>query len=418
MVDELRRVAGFEASPAWHDELAQHPWAAVLEAEAPTIQAELHQSLSDVQQDEAWSGADYTAIAPSWRFTHLWQEGAWLPEAAARYPSTVALLQRLEATHGLRLNPLQNVACGFARQPHGSGIAPHCDGNLLGLTAHLGLAIPPSDDCWIEVRGERRQWREGQLLLMDTTYTHSTHNGGTSDRYILMLNVLRPGVDLDEVQAFRHYMQAPPLRLDGINPGWLRVPPCSHSPRSKAGADKCAVLVCAPSRVDDDAGRVLLDPAGAWEAQRGRGGSAGLVRIEPLDNSRYRATSVVGSAGLQPRQWPAPDAAVCEALPVLREGCEVRPCAGAIDAEGSLEWLALPVGESSEWLLLGSGGGGGRADGEGVEAVGNGAGTTARPPPLSIIRAHLELLRDPARHLAWVPVWTDDDERLLESVVE
>ena len=108
----------------------------------------------------------------------------------------------MEAQHGLQVftvvpdpdpDPHQNVACGFARQPAGSGIAPHCDGNLLGLTAHLGLQVP--DGCWIEVGGQRRSWQEQKLLLMDTSQQHRTHNGGESDRYILMLNVLRPQVD-------------------------------------------------------------------------------------------------------------------------------------------------------------------------------------------------------------------------------
>jgi aspartyl/asparaginyl beta-hydroxylase (cupin superfamily) len=152
-------------------------------------------------------GAEYKAIASAWRFQHLWQDGQWVAEAAAQFPRTVALLQRLEAQHGLRLNPLQNVACGFARQPAGSGIAPHCDGNLLGLTAHLGLQVP--DGCWIEVGGERRSWQERKLLLMDTSQQHRTHNGGESDRYILMLNVLRPQVEAAEVALLEHYMSQP-----------------------------------------------------------------------------------------------------------------------------------------------------------------------------------------------------------------
>lgn len=156
-IRNLRGAAGFGDSPAWHD-ATLHPWAALLEKEAGVVQAELQAALGsgsggagggagDGAGDGAgggatWDGAEYKAIASAWRFQHLWQDGQWVAEAAAQFPRTVALLQRLEAQHGLRLNPLQNVACGFARQPAGSGIAPHCDGNLLGLTAHLGLQVP------------------------------------------------------------------------------------------------------------------------------------------------------------------------------------------------------------------------------------------------------------------------------------
>ena len=258
-VRRLRDAAGFSGSPAWHDPSGL-PWAGPLEAAAPAIRAELL-SVQEQQAEDAasWGGADYEAIAAEWRIFHLWKDGAWLPEAAARYPQTVALLRRLEASHGLRLNPLQNVACGFARQPPGSGIAPHCDGNLLGLTCHLGLRVPAGEECWIEVGGERRRWREGQLLLMDTTQTHSTRNGGECDndtallserppapsltfpgslscrcdRDILMLNVHRPELDAGELEAFAHYLRAPPLRLLALNPGWLSVPSGAMRRRSE-----------------------------------------------------------------------------------------------------------------------------------------------------------------------------------------
>ena len=143
----LRGAAGFGESPAWHD-AALHPWATPLEDEAAVVQAELQAALGNgggsAAGGAAWDGAEYKAIASAWRFQHLWRDGHWLAEAAAQFPRTVALLQRLEAEHGLRLNPFQNVACGFARQPASSGIAPHCDGNVLGLTAHLGLQVPAS----------------------------------------------------------------------------------------------------------------------------------------------------------------------------------------------------------------------------------------------------------------------------------
>ena len=145
-IRNLRGAAGFGDSPAWHD-ATLHPWVALLEKEAGVVQSELEAALGSGGGGGggAWDGAEYKAIASAWRFQHLWQDGQWVEQAAAQFPRTVALLQRLEAQHGLRLNPLQNVACGFARQPAHSGIAPHCDGNLLGLTAHLGLQAPHPD---------------------------------------------------------------------------------------------------------------------------------------------------------------------------------------------------------------------------------------------------------------------------------
>lgn len=415
LVGNLREAAGFGDSPAWHAPRPElHPWASVLAGEVATIQAELRACVRD-EPGRAWTGAEYAAIAPDWRFTHLWQDGRWLPEGEERYPATVALLKRLEASHQLRLNPLQNVACGFARQPAGSGISPHCDGNLLGLTAHLALMVP-ADGCWIEVGGERRSWSDGRLLLMDTTHTHHTHNGGASDRYILMLNVVRPEVADEEVAALRHYMHAPPLRLDALNPGWLRVP--SFASKAESGTAElgdelgdgavAAVLTCAPSREEADE-RVLLDSRAGWEAARGRGGSAGLVRFEPLDGLRaFRVTEL--GAGVQPRTWPTSDAAATEQLPTLEAGEVVLACAAAIDDEGSLEWLAVPIGEGREWLVPAATS---SDDLSGTTAPAAAAPANDDALPLATLQAHLELLRMPDRQLAWVPVWTEDDERLL-----
>lgn len=136
-----------------------------------------------------WDGADYTAIAPAWSVLHLWKGGAWQPDAEALMPRSVALLRAEEAGGRLSLNPLQNVACGIARQPASSGITRHCDGNVLGLTAHLGLVIPEGGQTWIEVGGERRAWREGRVMLFDTTFPHSTRNDATADRCALRKRV-------------------------------------------------------------------------------------------------------------------------------------------------------------------------------------------------------------------------------------
>ena len=53
---------------------------------------------------------------------------------------------------------------------------------------YIGLQ-PPSHTVAASTTQERK------LLLMDTSQQHRTHNGGESDRYILMLNVLRPQVN-------------------------------------------------------------------------------------------------------------------------------------------------------------------------------------------------------------------------------
>ena len=257
-----------------------------LESLTPVIQLELQDYLRESESESggggggaagagagsAWDGADYTQIAPDWSMLHLWRGGEWLAdpdgggverggsggggiaaaeEAARRFPRTVAGLRAALSRHGKWLNPLQQVACGIARQPAGTGIALHCDGNLLGETLHLGILVPSAaadegassatateaegeeDEadpsplrCWIEVEGERRHWEEGRVLAMDTTFPHRTSNpfppppperrdprrrplrADGQDRYVLMLQVLRPYVEPSHVRPVAHYLKA------------------------------------------------------------------------------------------------------------------------------------------------------------------------------------------------------------------
>jgi hypothetical protein len=193
LLGRLRRRAGFDSRP-WHDPGEEAPWADGLRTLAPLLWDEVQGAMGTSTErpsdptarrntaprrkapsnkgasspkafsnkasvkrspsgsafstslaspsigSAGWDRADYQDIAPDWSVLHLWQKGAWLPDAEARLPRSVAALRELEQAAGLRLNPLQTVACGVARQPRGTAIKPHCDGNLLGLTAHLGEA--------------------------------------------------------------------------------------------------------------------------------------------------------------------------------------------------------------------------------------------------------------------------------------
>ena len=120
-----------------------------------------------------------------------------------------------------------------------------------------------------------------------------------------MLNVLRPELDAGELEAFAHYLRAPPLRLLALNPGWLSVP---------SGA-----LCCAPSGEEgrEEGGAVRLLPAGPWLPQRPQGGTDGVVRFEPLSDRRYRVAS---GAALVPRELPSEAAAPSRLLPPLPTG--------------------------------------------------------------------------------------------------
>lgn len=82
-----------------------------------------------------------------------------------------------------------------------SGINPHSDLNNFILTAHLAVDVP-EDQCWIRVGGETRYWKNGEMLIFDTSIYHSTRNDGDRDRYVLLIRFWHPGLAAEEVEAF------------------------------------------------------------------------------------------------------------------------------------------------------------------------------------------------------------------------
>jgi aspartyl/asparaginyl beta-hydroxylase (cupin superfamily) len=52
-------------------------------------------------------------------------------------------------------------------------------------------------DCGICVGGETRSWFAGQVLAFDDMVEHSVWNRSAQDRAILLIDVLRPGRNID-----------------------------------------------------------------------------------------------------------------------------------------------------------------------------------------------------------------------------
>ncbi|KAL3898332.1 MAG: hypothetical protein SGPRY_012862 [Prymnesium sp.] len=409
MLARMRLAAGF-SSPPWHDP-KQLAWEKPLREGARLIRDELSQMIlerggeedperggegggAEVEGGEGgaggaggeWESADYESIAPAWRVHHLWKHGEWLPSATRSLPHTVALLRSLQA-HGLRLNPMQNVACAIARQPPHSGIAPHCDGNLLGLTAHLGLVVPPG--CHIEVGGERREWGEGEILLFDTTYTHSTANDSPDDRYVLLLNVLRPGVSDREVSHMREFLHAPSFHLHTLNPFYLSPP---HEGGGGDATPTPRVGATFPAKALPDQGRVQISPTLTLPL-RPSDGKPGLVLIAPLSGTSFTV--------LSPTPLPhhyLPSRCARGSAGFAEEGERLKPVLAAVDAEGGVEWVGLPHPGTCDRLWE-----------EGWEEM------DEFDVPLATLRQHLRALTAPSECFYWVPVFNEQGVLLLEE---
>ena len=137
------------------------------------------------------------AIAPSWRVKHQ-QHGAWL---GGHHSGCATVGDRTGgADHGMRLNPLQNVACRIASTAGWGWHAPPaatCSASHVILDCSSG-----GPDRWRRAR----PWSEVGSLLMDWAPTR-TWNDSPDDRYVLMLNS-PPGRRV-EVALFQRYVPPP-----------------------------------------------------------------------------------------------------------------------------------------------------------------------------------------------------------------
>lgn len=115
------------------------------------------------------------------RFYLKWYKD-YLPSAKASCPQTLALLDRCP-----------NIkAAMFVVLPPGATLVKHRDPYAGSLRYHLGLQTPNSEDCFIDVDGERYWWKDGEAVLFDETYIHYAKNTTQQDRLILFCDIERP----------------------------------------------------------------------------------------------------------------------------------------------------------------------------------------------------------------------------------
>ena len=117
-----------------------------------------------------------------WKRFYLKWYGDPLPSAELMCPKTVALLNALPNVHGAM----------FAMLPPDGRLVRHRDPFAGSLRYHLGLSTPNSDDCFIEVDGVRRGWRDGAAMIFDETFIHYAENKTQQNRLILFCDVDRP----------------------------------------------------------------------------------------------------------------------------------------------------------------------------------------------------------------------------------
>jgi aspartyl/asparaginyl beta-hydroxylase (cupin superfamily) len=132
---------------------------------------------------------------PDWSALMLWESGSPVAQNLEQFPSTWAALEQLDLVY----MPGRAPSVMFSKLKAGARIPPHTGLFNVRLVCHLALVIP--DGCMFTVGGENRQWHEGQLLMFDDSIVHEAVNGSSQDRIVLIFEMWRPELSIEERQV-------------------------------------------------------------------------------------------------------------------------------------------------------------------------------------------------------------------------
>jgi aspartyl/asparaginyl beta-hydroxylase (cupin superfamily) len=177
------------------------PWLDRLEASTADIRAELMEILREesafkpyVEGDARLPQTEHQGMLnnPSWSAFYLWKQGDLVPQNAARCPKTVAALA--DAPFAQVKNRSPSVLFSLLRA--GARIPPHTGEVNTRLICHLPLIVP--DHCSFRVGNETRHLVEGRAWVFDDTMEHEAWNGSERTRVILLFEIWRPELTVEE----------------------------------------------------------------------------------------------------------------------------------------------------------------------------------------------------------------------------
>ena len=194
----------------FYDE-AEFDWVAELEAATQDIQAELQEALKVGMAFDAYlveekdrPNHDFHGMNGNtdWGAYYLWYNGEPVAEHQARCPKTVAALNKIPLLFSGRRSP--NVL--FSRLKPGAKIPPHTGMVNTRLICHLPLIVP--DGCGFRVGNTVREWQPGKVWMFDDTIEHEAWNNSDEERIILLFEIWKPELSVEEQDAVTALFQA------------------------------------------------------------------------------------------------------------------------------------------------------------------------------------------------------------------
>lgn len=145
---------------------------------------------------EAWASLRDEALGnlnkfEEWHESHLfigqWKTAGimWSGHALAGTMKQMPLAHSIASKH---CNIIRNA--GYSLLLPDTIIRPHRGYTADVLRLHVGLSVPHDKlGCYLEVEGERRNWKEGEALLFDDTAPHFARNLSEQLRLVFLCDV-------------------------------------------------------------------------------------------------------------------------------------------------------------------------------------------------------------------------------------
>jgi aspartyl/asparaginyl beta-hydroxylase (cupin superfamily) len=185
-------------------------WLAKVEVAVPDMQTELAAILNsdDGFAPYVESSPDRPLPAnplrddPSWGALYFWKGGERILANADRAPATMKALSLAPQPFIDKRSPMAL----YSRLTPGTHIQPHHGLLNTRLICHIPLIAPPG--CALRVGNETREWRMGETLIFDDSFEHEAWNRGTADRIVLLFEIWRPEISVEEQAALTVMFEA------------------------------------------------------------------------------------------------------------------------------------------------------------------------------------------------------------------
>ena len=179
----------------------QFPWLDRLEAATADIRAELIEILKEdsvftpyIEANPRLPQTESLEMLnnPAWSAFYLWKHGELVAQNAARCPKTVSALEDVPFARV----PNRSPSVLFSLLRPGARIPPHTGEVNTRLICHLPLIVP--DNCRFRVGNDTRVLAEGKAWVFDDTMEHEAWNGSERTRVILLFEIWRPELTMEE----------------------------------------------------------------------------------------------------------------------------------------------------------------------------------------------------------------------------